>query len=434
MKTLIVFVLTLLLCVSMAFSQQPKVKWGGLFYIYNFFHQNTDFNDQTDDGNSYMYIHGDFNATVDFGNGVTAYLVLGAWGQHGMSPYYGGGLGENIDPSVRLLQAYFTVSNLFGTPFSLRMGKERLLYGDGAVMFDGGEDGATGVKLMYNASMFNVDLFYYRYAQMGGIANVGTGADIYPGNWNIMGIYPTITLMDKKVKVSPYFITRRVQTAKNVTDAPTWFGARLEAALMGGVNTVAEFVMMGGKNETHDTNYKGKHLRLGADYAPSALPVAFGLAYVSNSGDDATTAKDNELYESATNGPYTFGFYKDWPGFGPAHLMTTGYGFSGLAPHNLTVVNLDVLNAHATFTSGPLSVRGDFFLYNRNWVPSGSDDAMGNEIALMVKYNYQETLTIGFTAGIWSPGDHLKKAIEAMDPAAKAESALGGYLWLAKSF
>ncbi len=415
------------------FAQTPEIKWGGLFYIYNFFHSNTDFISTTDDGNTYMYIHGDFNASVDFGKGVTAYLAIGAWGQHGMSPYYGGGLGENIDPSVRILQGYFTINNLFDSPLSLRIGKERLLYGDGALMFDGGEDGAAGVKLMYKSKMFDADLFYYRYAQMGGIANVGTGSDVYPGNWNIIGIYPTFKFMDGKINISPYFITRPVQTRKDSSNSPMWYGARITGSPLDMLSFTAQYVMMGGENENTGVKYKGTHLQLGIDFDVPDMPLSVGAAYVSNSGDDNTT-QDNELYESVTNGPYTFGFYKDWPGFGPAHLMTTGYGFSGLAPHNLTVVNLNVINGHAALTLGDLLLRVDLFIYGRNWVPDGVESAMGNEIALMAKYNYKHEITLGFTAGIWSPGDYQKQLIEFPGSPAKAERAIGGYFWMAKAF
>ncbi len=432
MKKIYSLVIILFMPILIA-AQTPDVKWGGLFYIYNFFHSNTDFISTTDDANSYMYIHGDFNATVDFGKGVTAYLAIGAWGQHGMSPYYGGGLGENVDPSVRILQAYFTINDLFDTPLSLRIGKERLLYGDGALMFDGGEDGSTGIKLMYNSDVIDADLFYYRYAQMGGIANVGTGNDIYPGNWNIIGIYPTIKLMDGKFNASPYFLVRSVQTKKDSSNSPMWYGVRIETNPLKGFNLVAEYVLMGGENENTGIKYKGNHIRFGADYTiPNSL-FSLGVAYVSNSGDDLTT-QDNEMYESVTNGPYAFGFYKDWPGFGPAHLMTTAYGFSGLAPHNPTVVNLNVINGHAGINIDAFTLRGDIFIYSRNWVPDGVESALGNEIALLAKYNYKNTLTLGFTAGIWSPGDYQKSIIEFPGSSAKAESAVGGYFWLAKSF
>ena len=168
-----------------------------------------------------------------------------------------------------------------------------------------------------------------------------------------------------------------------------------------------------------------------ADYTPSNSPLSFGGAYVAFSGDKTTTKDDNELYESATNGPFTFGFYKDWPGFGPAHVMTTAYGFAGLDPGNLTMTNLNVLNAHAKFTAGPLAVRLDFYNYSRNWVPTNGHAAMGNEIAGLVTYNYRKTITFGFTGGLWMPGDYWKKDQNLGN---NAGNALGGYFYFAKEF
>lgn len=426
--------ISFLFLASVLYAQKPKVTWNGLFYIYNFAYRNTDFTSVTPDGNSYMYMHGDISATADFGNGVTAYMSIGAWGQHGMSPYHAGGLGENIDPRADIMQAYFTINNIFDSPFSFRIGKERLLYGDGAIMFDGGEDGAAGAKLMYRSTMVDADLFYYRYAQFGGIANVGYVPDIYPGNWNIIGLYPTVKLMEGKVKLYPYYVMRQIHLAKNKADAPTWIGLRFEGSPLPGLDLVAEFTQMGGKNDTTDISYKGKHLRFGATYTLPAMPLSLGVGYVSFSGDDETTAKDNERYETVTQGPYTYGFYKDWPGFGPAHLMTTGYAFAGVDPWNVTMHNLNMINANLAYTVGALTLRGDLFIYQRNWVPSGVNDAMGNEIALMMKYDYKNTITIGLTGGVWMPGDYQKSLIEIPGSTAKAESVKGGYLWLAKSF
>ncbi len=426
--------LFLLLLFPLLLSAQPKVDWGGLIYFYNFFHSNTDFSSETEDGNNYMYIHADVQSTVDFGEGVSTYVMLGAWGQHGMSPYYGGGLGENVDPSARLLQAYLTVNNIFDAPISFRIGKERLLYGDGALFFDGGEDGCVGMKMMVTTENVDADIFFYRPAQFGGIALVGSGQDIYPGNWNVYGIYPTFKFAENKFRVSPYFAMRDVKVNEDTSNSPMWYGGRLEADPFNGLNIVAEYAMMGGTNDQNGTDYKGYHMRLGADYNFANPSVGIGGYYIVNSGDDGTTATENEMYESVLNGPYTNGFYKGWPGFGPAHLMTTGYGFSGLAPHNQTVVNLNVINGHLSYSADAFTIRGDYFLYARDWVPAGLDDGFGSEIALMMTYTYKENLTVGFTGGIWMPGDYQKNLIELPGSSAKAENAIGGYIWLSKAF
>jgi len=433
MKKLIILTVSVFLfafSISAIAGEGPKITWGGLFYMYNFFHSNTDFNKDTDDANSYAYIHADIQATADFGSGVSTYMMVGAWGQHGMSSYYTGGLGENIDPSLRILQGYLTITNLFDTPLSFRIGKERLLYGDGALAFDGGEDGVLGAKLMYNSGPLAVDLFAYRLAQFGGIAAVGAGTDVYPANWNLYGVYATYKAMNDKVKISPYWAMRPEILSEDETDQPMWLGARLEGSFVDGLNTTLEYTMMMGEDEA-ETEYKGTHLCAALDYKTSAMPLLVGGAYIMNSGDDTET-EEYELYESATNGPYTFGFYKDWPGYGPAHLMTTGYGFSGFASHNSYVCNLNLINGHASYKFGNLCLRFDYFMYNRNWVPDGVEEALGNEMAFMLKYDYKATITFGATFGIWSPGDHINEEFEAFG--LDTESATGGYIWFAKSF
>ncbi|NOY76519.1 MAG: hypothetical protein GXO76_01485 [Calditrichaeota bacterium] len=435
---LVVFGLTF---ATNSFAEGPKVEWHGLFYIYNFFHKNTDFDKNTPDGNSYMYIHGDIQYNVDFGKGVSIYTMIGAWSQHGINPYWGTDLQGNTDPDVRILQGYLTVSNIFDSPFSFRMGKERLLYGDGTVFFDGGEDGAIQAKLMYNKGPLDVDFFYSRLAQSHGIAYVGaptyngydpTKSDQYPGNINLLTAYGTYHAMGGKMNVSAYGVMRPQNINKTQTSKPIWLGARVEASPISGLDLTGEYTLLRGTNDAATAkNYKGYALVTKADYALAKSPLSFGGAFIEFSGDNTSTKTDNELYESATNGPFTFGFYKDWPGFGPAHLMTTAYGFAGLDPGNLTMTNLNVINAHAKVSLGDLGVRFDFYNYARNWVPSNGHAAMGNEVSVLATYNYKKTITFGFTAGMWMPGDYWKTD---MGLGNNADNAFGGYFYFAKEF
>ena len=64
-------------------AEGPQVKFGGLFYAYNFFWQNADLDDATNDGDFYWYLHGDIRAMADFGNGVCGVVKVGAWGPMG---------------------------------------------------------------------------------------------------------------------------------------------------------------------------------------------------------------------------------------------------------------------------------------------------------------------------------------------------------------
>lgn len=433
MKSKLLLCLISVILIGPLVSAQPQVKFGGLFYVYSFMWQNADFNGDTEDGDQHFYVHGDVWGQADFGKGVSAKVSVGDWGTFGRDPItYAGqeGVGGH------LLEAYLTANNLFETPLGLRVGKEHVLYGDGMVAFDGGEDGIMGVKLFYNTPMFNFDLFDYRLQEGGGTGSIGTGVPAEDDH-DLLGCYATLKLMEGNVGVSPYVFYRthswKYEPSKDDTvysDNPMWFGLRSEGTPVKGLSYKGEFTMMGGKCEDiyDTTNYKGMAYMAELNYSleETGIPLTLGGAYVAFSGDDTSTTEDNELYESATNGPYTFGFYKAWPGFGPAHLLLTGYGFSCLAPWEPMVRNLNVINGHLQYTMDPITARLDFFNYTRNQAEWGNPETdIGNEIGVHLTYNYEDALTFGFAGGYFMPGKYFGEDLDAM---------LGGYIYLAKGF
>lgn len=450
-KTLVVLV-SMVFLTTLAFAGGPALTYHGLWYTYSFFWNNADFDTGTSDGDQHYYMHGDFTVDADFGAGVGTHVTIGDWGtfgKHAITCEGPEGCGaDNCLPANggHLMEAYLNVANLFDTPLSFRVGKEHVCYGD--QVFDGGEDGFMGAKVSYTSDMFDFDVFGYRLVEGGGTAMIGSGIAEVPDDWDLYGIWTTAKLLDGNVNVSPYGFYRTRNTEEiayktqygTIKDNPMWLGLRAEGDPATGLNFAAEFTMMMGSQEyesegdkngdtTTTVDYKGMHYMARAGYTPPGMPVTIGGAYVSFSGDtlegNYSYGDENTVYESPTWGPYTFGFYKDWPGFGPAHLMRTGYGFSLLAPWEPMVANLNVINANIGFTNGPVALRADYFMYSRNKVPEGVESAMGNEIALMAKYTYQETITFGATAGYWIPGKYFGEDLTAM---------LGGYIWTALGF
>ncbi|HID92518.1 MAG TPA: hypothetical protein EYP60_00345 [bacterium (Candidatus Stahlbacteria)] len=423
-----------LLLMSVSFSMEPKVEYHGLFYIYNFMWYNADFQSSTKDGDQHYYIHGDFTVDVDFGDGISTHAAFGGWGCFGMhaitgaGPMYGGTPGEK----VALRELYITVANLFNKPLSFRIGKEHVLYGD--QVFDGGEDGFMGVKFSYNTDAIDIDLFSYRLEEGGGTALIGAMRDSVPSDWNLYGLWSTFKLGEKST-LSAYGFCRKLGAyheletwyyPQGTKDSPKWLGLRHEASPIEGLDYVVEFSKMMGNQEGASTiNYTGMHYMARLSYTPTGTPFTFGGAYVSFAGDDTATA-DDELYESPTWGPYTFGFYKAWPGFGPAHLLRTGFGFSLLAPWEAMVTNLNVINFNAQYKKGPLTLRADVFNYSRNMPEAGNaETAMGKEVALLATYSYKGNLDVGATIGYWIPGKYFGTGLSPM---------LGGYFFTAKSF
>ncbi len=412
-KKALVVLVSVVFLTTVAFAGTPDVSYHGLWYTYSFFWNNADFVDTISDGDQHYYMHGDISCDADFGAGISTHLTLGAWGTYGKHAITGAG----PETGVALREAYLTVADLFDTPLSFRIGKEHICYGD--QVFDGGEDGFMGAKFSYGSDMLDVDVFSYRLVEGGGTGFIGSGVPNVPDDWDLHGVWATAKLGN--INLSPYGFYRTIDK-----DNPMWVGVRSDGSLIEGFNYAAEFATMMGKNEdlTPAIDYKGMHYMGRLGYTPAGMPLTIGGAYVAFSGDDPTTV-ENELYESPTWGPYTFGFYKAWPGFGPAHLMRTGFGFSLLAPWEPMVSNLNVINGNIGYTSGPLALRADYFMYSKNKVAAGAETAMGNEIALMLTYNYKETITFGATGGYWIPGKHFGDDLEPM---------LGGYLWTAMSF
>ena len=412
---------------------ETKVTWGGTFYSYTFFWQNQDFNKNTEDGDNFTYLHAHLHALADFGGGVKAFIKAGGWGEFGMHPIWGTNMDGGTDPQVGVLEAYAEIDNLFDLPVSVKVGKFNQLYGDGAVLFDGGEDGILGFKATLGAGPISLDILYDRLAEAGGIEKVGAMDTLIDDDLDLLGAYGTFS-MGEMFSLSPY-VFMRMNDTPGLKDHPMWLGGRMGISPVNFATLTLEFTMMGGKMDFEtgtDINYKGKHLLAKLDANVPNAPVSLGGAYVMFSGDDATTTEDNEGYFAAAENPYTFGFYKWWPGFGPAHLMTTGYGFACVAPWNPTMSNLNVINGYLGFAMNNFDMRLDFFNYSRNWVASGQDKPLGNEFALHAHYSYKGLIDLGAAVGYWMPGDRLKAELGLTDD--DADNLLGGFVYIFKSF
>lgn len=459
------FCILLLICIgSLAFAKKPEITNNGTFYIYSFFWQNADFDTGAiDDGDQFFYMHADIGILADFGSGISTQVTVGGWGTFGLHPVTGEGswgqlLGlETPGQDVAVREAYLDIANLFDSPICFRAGKLHVLYGDG--IYDGGEDGAMGAKFYASTDAFDVDVSWYRLYEGGGCWCSGTMSSfVVPDDMDLFGVWLTGKFLEGAGRISPYFFYRTFSQYDVMyeewteEDNPMWFGGRLDFGPVAGLTLAGEFTMMTGDNllDYVDTvvtdvsfDYAGMHYMGKLSFAPPTLPIFFGGAYVAMTGNEVEydtlgiplPDNENELYESPIWGPYTFGFYKWWPGFGPAHVQNTPYGFSLLYPEQSLANNLNVINANVGFHNGPLMFRADFFKYSRNWIaddgiPELDEGDMGIEIAGLMTYTMRKTLTLGATVGYWMPGDYFRFG----DVDAELESMLGGYLFAYLSF
>ncbi len=448
--------LSICLC-SLAFALKPEITNNGTFYIYSFFWQNGDFNsDMTDYGDQYFYMHADVGIHVDFGAGVSSQVTLGGWGTFGKHPLTGeGNQGGTPGQEVAIREAYIDFAELFDSPLSIRAGKMHVLY-PGQV-YDGGEDGVMGAKIYGRTDIIDYDISWYRLVENGGCWCARTDNDPVEDDLDLFGAYFTAKFLEGFIKLSPYGFWRTtsyfsldtvivIDTLGDTTvtintyenkDDPMWLGGRLDFGPIAGLSINGEFAMMMGQSEVVDvatTDYKGMHYMGKISYAPAMLPIALGGGYYVFTGDDEGTA-ENEFYETPIWGPYTNDFYKWWVGFGPAHLQKTFGAFNLIAPPSSSVfdfyaTNLVVINGNIGFQQGPFMLRGDFYKYDRNWVPDGTNKDMGMEFALLTTYTYKKTITVGATGGYWLPGDWQVDYYGAEYD----DAMLGGYLFTYISF
>ena len=402
----------------------PQITGGVNLYWYSFFWNNTDFNQsdyqvngQTVKGNAdkylYNYGHASFYLKADWGK-ATAFARFNAWGQYGQHSIFG----TPADPPTKLAEGYLQMKDLIG-PFSLKVGKIHFAYGEGLVAFDGGEEGNTGLVLTAAKDNFSLDLMYYRIQDNGGWGEMGfSGARNAAAlkDFSAWGAYAGFTL--GKVTINPYWFHKSYGE-----DKPMWVGADVHANLVDGLTIKAEYSKMFGDNAGQD--YNGYAMVLKGDYTmPSGLN--FGVGYGVESGDNKNDGK-NSTYEALIQNPYTGGFYKGWVGLGPAHLTATPAAFSLQAPFAYMMSNITWMNAHIGTRIKTVTLRLDFYKYDKQKMASGSKD-LGYEIAGLLMTNLKG-INFGATAGLWTPGDNISKVLGLGD-----DSRIGGYIFFQKNF
>jgi hypothetical protein len=135
------------------------------------------------------------NVKADFTNDVSTFIELdsyGDWGQ-GFRSNYLTGIDGRGGADVNMYQAYVNVKNLWGTPLSLRVGRQELVFGsefllgnnDNGPLFTGLSFDA--IRLSFANDMFKADAFAAKLAES--FQNFGKGdVDLYGVYGSYIGI------------------------------------------------------------------------------------------------------------------------------------------------------------------------------------------------------------------------------------------------------
>ncbi len=398
--------LLLVLFLATSTLSAVEVTPGGSLLFWNFWYNNADLTSATEDGDNWYFLFGNLTVEAKWDEHLTFFMNPAAIGVYGMHPCLSCGA---ISPNVTMHQMYMELNNIFDVPLSLRAGKFRIMYDDAFVVWDGGAEGVTGAKMNINTDMLDLDILAIRVAEYGGPAYI---FDTVPDDQDLYGAHATLNFLEDQLEINGYLYDQMWGEA-----APMWVGGRV-AGDFSGLMPKAEFVMMmGDDGMPTPTDYAGMAYQAQLKYALPMAPVKVGAGYVFFSGDDATTA-ENEAWSNVFQSVYMYdgaaatGFL----GFGPAHLFLTG----GFCPNPS---NMNVINGNLEFSQGPVTARADFFMYALNEVAEGVETGLGNEVSLVLKYNYRDLITFGASAGYFMPNEYYG-----------ADPAMGGVFFFNKSF
>ncbi len=382
-------------------AQENNVKVGGLFYLYNFYWNNADFNNATNDHDAHVYMHADVNVTADFGD-ASFFVRLAAAGNFGSHPIYG----VPGDPKVSVQEGYLKIKKVFDLPVCLQIGKQRIAYDDGLMFFDGGEDGELGAKARVNVGPADINLFGFRLIEEGGMGYIGTGMGAPGVDENMYGFFATLKPVEMlNLDIFGTMVQNFVHwdstgapvPAEN--NNPMWVGFRGTGNFSLLDYNIAFVKQMGAdKSDTANViNYGGNAIE--AIFHATLPFVKVGAGFVQFSGDDSSTDKVNEEFFNPLNGPYAYdGFYDAWVGFGPAFMLNTPYGFDlvGFYPvSDLRVINANVATQLPVL--GGVGVRLDYFKYAH--VVANED--LGQEIAVNAGYTLPGDVTLSAGLGYW---------------------------------
>jgi hypothetical protein len=324
--------------------------------------------------------------------------------------------GNNLD----LHESYVLIDEFFGTPLSLKVGRQELVYGDQRLVgsFGWSNNGRSfdAAKTMYRSDQVDVDFVASKITDVAGKDD--NDSDFYI-------LYSTVkTIPNNSLDLylmllrdggaTPIIGTNTVLANADESQSLWTYGLRLKGAAAG-VDYTAEFAFQTGEINTAGTDYdldaNAYAIRVGYTIPGAPMGIRVGVEYAYASGDDDAT--DNDL-ETFTN------------------LFPTNHGHYGNADvqgwRNIEAWNINASAKVNAKTSVKISY-WDFTLAEEDdsWYSAGDwnsavtasdartacstcDDEVGQELDLSIKYKYNSAVTLMAGVSRFFAGDHLKDA------------------------
>lgn len=174
-----------------------ELKWFGSLRVRPEYNDNlSDALTSRDDKIAYTSYRANVGTSVDLDQDVTVLLdvqALGVWGE-AQTPQTGFQGFSTEDTNVIFHRAYIEARKMFGTDFSLRAGRQPLVFGDEWLLGDSDFYGGTswdGLRGTFGTTPGTIDVFWATAAETDDPETVDFAEEDVTGDWDLYGIWTT---------------------------------------------------------------------------------------------------------------------------------------------------------------------------------------------------------------------------------------------------
>ncbi len=374
-------------------ADAADVTFSGQYRLRGEYRNNSDYNDDTADSRNLwgqrVRLTTDAKATDDTSVKITLQDTRN-WGSTGNST-------DSGTNTVDLHESYLNVKDIFGSPISLRVGRQELAYGGERLISPGDWSNNArsfdAIKFMYSTAGVNVDVFTSKITE--GSASLTTGTD---DDHDFSGVYATFKNLIPNNSLDLYLLYNNNNVALATPQSLYTVGARLKGSVAG-VDYVAELPYQTGDN-SDTVDRQGWAFTADLGYNVPGVPLRIGAGIDFATGDDTGTADENEA-------------------FNPLYPTTHGVlGFGDVTVAN-TWSDIFAWNVNATYkATDKVTLYAAYWNYKEDEVATGANDDIGSEIDLNLNYKYSNNISILLQAAHFSPGDAVTTGDDPQDWAA----------------
>jgi len=350
------------------------------------------------------------------------------WGANQTATVNGPNLTDTGVNTLDLHESYVLIDEFFGTPFSVKIGRQELVYGDqrlvGAFGWSNNGRSFDAAKTMYRSDAYDVDFVVSK------VRDSNTGAAKNDNDEDFYILHGTVKTIPNNSLDLYAMLLRDGGTGQFITNNTTgvgvidesqnlWtYGARLKGAVAG-IDYTAEYVIQKGEINTvagstdYDIDADAFALRLGYTIPGGPMGLRVGAEYAYASGDDNPTDNDMETFSNlfpTNHGHYGNADQQAW------RNMKAWNVNASIKPNAKTSVKLsywdfaldedkDGWYGAGTWNNAATGLRSGVCL---DAAGAQCDDEVGTELDLSVKYKYNSAVTIMAGVSRFFAGDRIE--------------------------